>query len=278
MHAKITFVFAAMIAGAFALERSAMASDATPDNSITVNTCDFAIASALRRDHVSCELHHDYEDDCFDQLSSRKQQLDEGVGAFCKVALEEVRCEEPLILYHEHRGAEHVGSDGMAHDHLTRIDLDVVCVLEPKCEGLEEGAECWQEIANKSGCYVWNNNFHPERTTAWSGHCSFGGTAHGWGTASRNDGQVAESPYGNGKRYGNWIIRYSDGQVEEGFYMNGRRNDYWIIRKADGKVEEGPYVNGMRNGHWTLRSPAGLCGKQEYSRDEAVGDPVLIDC
>ena len=31
--------------------------------------------------------------------------------------------------------------------------------LEPKCGDLEEGAQCWEEIVERPGCYGWNKNY-----------------------------------------------------------------------------------------------------------------------
>ena len=51
---------------------------------------------------------------------------------------------------------------------------------------------------------------------------------------------LGEGPYVDGKRHGDWVIRFADGFVGEGPYADGKRHGDWIIRRADGFVGEGP--------------------------------------
>ena len=40
------------------------------------------------------------------------------------------------------------------------------------CAGQPKGAECWLELANQAGCYVWTPQFDPYKVAAWTGECS----------------------------------------------------------------------------------------------------------
>ena len=43
----------------------------------------------------------------------------------------------------------------------------------------------------------------------------------------------------------------------EGPYVDGKRHGQWTVRYASGTVEEGPYVNDKPHGRWTRRSTFG---------------------
>ena len=49
------------------------------------------------------------------------------------------------------------------------------------CDGQPKGAECWLELTNQAGCYIWNPQFEPYKGATWTGGCS-GGVARGRGT------------------------------------------------------------------------------------------------
>ena len=49
------------------------------------------------------------------------------------------------------------------------------------CAGKPKGAECWRELSNQLGCYMWDSEFDPYKAWTWSGECS-AGTAEGDGT------------------------------------------------------------------------------------------------
>ena len=53
-------------------------------------------------------------------------------------------------------------------------DVAPGAALEPKCAAMEEGAECWKELTDKSGCYVWDVHYFAEQTVTWSGPCAGG--------------------------------------------------------------------------------------------------------
>ena len=48
------------------------------------------------------------------------------------------------------------------------------------CAGQPKGAECWLELANQAGCYLWNSDFQPYKTVTWTAECA-GGVAQGTG-------------------------------------------------------------------------------------------------
>ena len=135
----------------------------------------------------------------------------------------------------------------------------------PKCAGMGEDAECWQETANKPGCYAFVARYDPSATVTWSGACA-GGVAVGRGTLGwefpggwfQETGMLVR-----GERHGRWVFRWGDsGFVEEGPYVDGKRHGRWVFRWADGNVEEGPYVNDERHGRWVERYASG--GRLEY--------------
>ena len=76
-------------------------------------------------------------------------------------------------------------------------------MLQPKCAELpgrylgENHAECWAEIANSSGCFVWDTHYHSDRTTTWTGQCP-SGIAEGHGTYSVNGRKRARVVRSNG--------------------------------------------------------------------------------
>ena len=168
--------------------------------------------------------------------------------------------------------------------------------LEPKCAELpgeyllERHAQCWEEIANQPGCYVWNPHYHSDRTTQWSGQC-LGGVVEGRGTMSVSAGSEHRSYKGTGsvargKAHGQWSVRYGDGAVHEGAYVGGEAHGKWIRRESDGKVDEvtyengnvtyaiwrhsngrvseGPYVAGKRHGRWIQRDADGTSREVSY--------------
>ena len=161
--------------------------------------------------------------------------------------------------------------------------------LEPKCAGTAEGAECWEELADKPGCHVWDSRYIPEQTVIWSGRCAGGvivgegalvwtkdGQSREWtGTALDGrrqghwvgrfaDGNVQEGPFVDGKRHGHWVRRGADGGVAEGPYVDGKVHGHWVLRFADGDVAEGLIVDGKRRGHWVLRFASGTVGEGPF--------------
>ncbi len=205
---------------AAALERGAPAHDAVEANSNVVGDCQDPVVTVSRSDFVNCESFHSHADSCFAEAHRRKAKLESGVGAFCRrtvKSLENQGCENILIYYHQHRGAEHEGDTGTVHDHWVDVHANILCkdegktveveeeegyrmqegeaqdygtqdgheaaaALTPKCEGMERPSQCWKELANKPGCYVrypMRDIYQAyEATVTWSGQCS-GGIAMG---------------------------------------------------------------------------------------------------
>ena len=132
------------------------------------------------------------------------------------------------------------------------------------CTGQWSGTECWMELSNAPGCYVWNGTLLPEQTVTWTGECA-GDLAQGQGTLKwvwdRGRGQETAEETGylqaGKKRHGQWIRRYGNGTVHEGLYAEGKRHGRWVLRRADGTVLEGPYVEGKRHGQWIIRDKSG---------------------
>lgn len=151
--------------------------------------------------------------------------------------------------------------------------------LEPKCAELAgDDAECWLEIAGRSGCHVWNL-YGNVAIEDWSGRCS-GGVAEGRGTMSMSD---SGRPYwegtgtlADGKMRGHWTERFADGTVGEGSYIDSKADGHWIWRR-NGVVTEGPYVDHKAHGNWTERFPDGHCNTFEMSRGEMVDGSVRYD-
>ena len=140
-------------------------------------------------------------------------------------------------------------------------DVGPGAALEPKCAAMEEGAECWKELTDKSGCHVWDNHYFAELTVTWSGPCA-GGVIVGEGTLVwTKDGKststtgTASGTASDGKRHGHWVYRYADGTVAEGPYVDGKKHGDWVERAADGTVAEGPYVDGKEHGKWVINHP-----------------------
>ena len=132
------------------------------------------------------------------------------------------------------------------------------------------------ELAEQTGCYVWNPELQPDETVRWTGEC-LRELAQGAGTLKAvwiNDGSKktleAMGSLKDGKQHGDWVYRHAGGDAEEGPYVDGKRHGRWVTRsperihrRADGSVrrelvtviEEGPYVDGQQHGHWVFRTP-----------------------
>ncbi len=132
------------------------------------------------------------------------------------------------------------------------------------CTGQWSGTECWMELSNVPGCYVWSAARLPEQTVTWTGECG-GELAQGQGTLKwawdRGRGEETAEETGHlraGKKWrGQWIRRYGNGTVHEGEVVEGKRHGRWVIRRADGAVVEGSYVEGKRHGQWVTRHKSG---------------------
>ena len=179
--------------------------------------------------------------------------------------------------------------------------------VEQACAGQPEGAECWKELANQPGCYVWDDYHRTDETMTWTEECS-DGLAQGYGTLTsvRGNGKKptkntdrntkeGENYAGSGslwygKKQGHWYEDWADGNEWDGPYVDGKRHGRWELRGEGfyvGKSKEngsrlvlskrgewdGPYVDGKRHGRWSLRSLAsGSTVREEFY---ANGDLVL---
>ena len=132
--------------------------------------------------------------------------------------------------------------------------------LRPKCSDLppgkyvgDEHAECWKEIENRPGCYLWRSHYHSDqKTTRWTGQCR-GGVAEGRGTYSVTGGSEHPAYRGTGtlskgKASGRWIDELSDGSRYEGQYRDGKWHGRGIFTFANGSRYEGEHRDGKRHG------------------------------
>ncbi|MDD9980364.1 MAG: caspase family protein [Gammaproteobacteria bacterium] len=134
-------------------------------------------------------------------------------------------------------------------------------LLDPKCAELpgqylgDNHAECWEEIENRAGCFLWRTHYHSDQTTKWTGQCP-GGIAHGHGTYSVSAGSDHSAYEGTGT-------------LNEGKKASGR----WIEEWADGDRYEGEYRDGKRHGHGTLTWE----GTEEYAGRQGRYDGEFRD-
>ena len=146
--------------------------------------------------------------------------------------------------------------------------------LRPKCAELpgrylgENHAECWEQAANRPGCFVWDPHYHSDRTTRWTGRCRRG-VAEGRGMLSVSAGSEHSAKRGTGtlvggKASGHWIVEWADGDRFEGQYRDGKvhgRGRYsW---KGTGEYtgregrHEGQWRDGKAHGHGVKVWPDG---------------------
>lgn len=134
------------------------------------------------------------------------------------------------------------------------------------CADKPPGRWCWKELANHSGCYVWDVVTSIKTKVTWSGKCP-GGIAQGEGTLSTQDRLGISTHTGQlkgGKKHGRWVIRSDEGSLDEGPYVDGKRHGQWVIRFAEGGVWAGPYVDGEQHGKWVERSANGVVYEGSY--------------
>ena len=146
---------------------------------------------------------------------------------------------------------------------------------QDRCDGKPKGSECWMELANQPGCYIWNPNLQPDESVVWTGECSEG-LAQGTGTFKwvwdgGKESHESTGPLAAGKPHGRWVVRFSDGTVSEGPFVEGKLHGRWVVRSADETVEEGPYVEGKRHGHWVFRFSDGTVEEGPYVEDKRHG-------
>jgi len=84
------------------------------------------------------------------------------------------------------------------------------------------------------------------------------------------DDTVEEGPVLGNKRHGHWVVRFVDGSVWEGHVVAGKRHGHWVMRFADGYVFEGSYVAGKWHGQWVMRKPDGTVTRENYRNGKRV--------
>lgn len=119
------------------------------------------------------------------------------------------------------------------------------------CGGQAQGAECWMEVANRPGCYIWNGHLMRNQTVTWTGECA-GSLAQGVGTlkwvwakgkkTSEETGQLR-----TGRQHGRWVVRLADGTVAQGPFVEGKRHGRWIVQDANGNRREIAFKKGKRS-------------------------------
>ena len=73
---------------------------------------------------------------------------------------------------------------GATHPADARPSAGVAVRPSQTCAGKPAGAECWMEISEQPGCYLWDGELERGETVTWTGEC-VGGIAHGPGTIVR---------------------------------------------------------------------------------------------
>lgn len=138
------------------------------------------------------------------------------------------------------------------------------------CVGKTENSQCWMELANKAGCFIWNSALGKDEVVTWTGECK-NGLAQGegtqtwiWGTDQKHRSADVGMLVG-GKRHGHWIVREGNGDEQEGSYVDGKRQGTWVTRWADGNTGEGPIVDDEMHGEWLVRRSDGtVVEKRRY--------------
>ena len=116
------------------------------------------------------------------------------------------------------------------------------------CVGQPKGTSCWMELTSQPDCYVWNGFLSPDATVTWTGECS-GGRAQGEGTLKwvwEGGNKTSESTGSltDGKRHGQWVLRFADGRVDEGPVVDGKQHGQWVWRYPDGTVQDVTFEDG----------------------------------
>ena len=144
----------------------------------------------------------------------------------------------------------------------------------PICTGRASSEGCWAEVANHSGCCLWNPGPREGFSAHRSGECSEG-FAEGRAQARWrwSDGSATDSGlFQGGKREGFHVVNWSNEERYEGSYANDERQGTWTLIWADGTRDVAPYVNGERHGNWTGYDQSGnRLGTIRYENGRRVG-------
>lgn len=74
------------------------------------------------------------------------------------------------------------GREGEFYGEALELFLAIKAAAErTSCAGQPEGIECWMEIANRTGCQLWNPHYQHYKVVTWTGKCARG-VAQGRGT------------------------------------------------------------------------------------------------
>ena len=141
--------------------------------------------------------------------------------------------------------------------------------------------DCWIEVTNQKGCYVWISSLQPNRTLRWNGECS-GGLGEGTGELVESDGigwssfrGSAEGSLVQGLRQGRWIERYRSGFVGTGTFVDGKKHGTWIARNPGGAILTQRYMSGKAYGGLDMRDGEGEVIERIPVEDDRTGDYVL---
>lgn len=153
--------------------------------------------------------------------------------------------------------------------------------LEPKCAELpgqylgESHAECWEEVENQPGCFLWRSHYHSDQITKWTGQCR-NGVAEGRGTYSVSAGSEHSSYEAagmllGGKANGYWTATYGNGDHYEGDYRDGKRHGRGKYTWASGSHYEGDFRDGKRTGRGKYTWANGNRYEGEYRDGKRAG-------
>ena len=273
------------LAAALALERGALAHDAIQWNSTQIVDCQDPVVTLSRSDFGNCEDFHSHADSCFAEAHRRRAKLESGVGAFCErtvKSLENQGCENILIYYHQHRGAEHEGDTGTVHDHWVDVHANILCKDEGRTVEVEEeeGYRMQEGGAQDYGTQEGEaESYQAQDSGTQDGHAAAAALtpkcegmaegAHCWKELANEAGcYVWDISYSHNETVtwsgqcsggiamgrGELTWRWSDGSSETtGELRDGKRHGHWVERYSNGNVLEGSYRDGKRHGHWVVR-------------------------
>ena len=122
-------------------------------------------------------------------------------------------------------------------------------VLYPKCAELpgtypdvsgdrHAFAQCWQELDEQPGCYVYRDHYHTNDYIDGTAKCSDGLIKRGTLTIESAAGDVFEGRFIDGKMNGLWVHRYSNGYIGQGSIVDGKREGLWRYSPPDKKTRK----------------------------------------
>jgi len=152
-----------------------------------------------------------------------------------------------------------------------------IAKLMPKCNTLTKKSDvsCWLKVADRKGCWTWNEIVTDNEMLEWSGRCK-NGLLHGRGEEAWRDSRnesTGTGSYKNGKKHGNWVEQLGSGDApDEGPYKNGKRHGRWVLRLANDLVMDGSFKDGNLHGQWVLRfADGGILRRECYINGIGIG-------